>query len=267
MSGMASLVDEPYGAAADQEPRMAAEEFFGRRLLLCAPDGLNPDQAAFAQAIADRLHGRMDMLPAMTSYRALAELATGYDLLLLGEKRPSWWQLLLGEPAGGAALRHVPTSLLLMRRARWPLRHILFVCRAEASDEWALPWVQALGAAETAVTLLVVVPCVPALYRLPGPYPIGLKTLLDPHTTSGRRVRSLLQALADVGVQARIRLRDGEPDEQIRREAGSNLYDLIIMAGEGHGRLPRALLGELVSPMLSWLATPLLLARERQFQP
>lgn len=237
----------------------------GLRLLLCAPaEGLDPVQAAYAQAIAGLLPGTIDVYSADKPFNELSTTAKQYDLVLMGEKRPSWRSFILGERAGRQAARKIGTSVLIMRRPRWPLRHLLFVCRAEPSDNLALPWVIQLAvAAETAVTLLVVVPCIPALYRLPGPYPLGLKTLLHPHTTSGQRIRRLLQNLADAEVHLRVHLRDGEPDEQIRQEAATELYDMIVMAGEGHGRLRHAVLGDLLPPMLSWLNVPLLLAKER----
>jgi len=233
------------------------------RLLLCPPpEGLDAVQAAFVQAVADHLHGVTDVYSGATR-SGLAKAAVPYDLVLLGEKRPSWWQLILGDPGGRQAARQIDTSVLLMRRPRWPLRHILLICRAEASDELTLPWVAQLAAGSgTAVTLLVVVPCIPALCRQPGPYPIGLQTLLHPHTTSGQRVRYLLQELLAAGIQARVHLRDGEPDEQIRQEAATALYDMIVIAGEGDGRLRHTVVGELIPPILAWLNTPLLLVRK-----
>lgn len=235
------------------------------RLLVCPPpDGLDTAQAAFARSLAELLHGCIEILPAETPEKTLPTLARPYDLVLLGEKRPSWWQFVWGVSAGRQAARRMETSVLIMRRPRWPLREILFVCRAEASDWLALPWVEELAAnGQTAVTLLVVTPCIPALYRLPGPEAIGLQTLLHPHTTSGQHVRALLGALAEAGVEARVRLRDGEPDEQIRQEGVGGLYDMIVIAGEEHGRLRRAIVGELVTPILSWLNTPLLLVKKR----
>jgi len=269
MTATASLPElHPFSGAPDSLPgqevdgRAAPVQSQRLRLLLCPPpEGLDPVQAVFAQAIADQLHGVTEVYSGATS-SGLAKAALPYDLVLLGEKRPSWWQLILGDLGGRQAARQIDTSILLMRRPRWPLRHILLICRAEASDELTLPWVaQLAGGFGTAVTLLVVVPCIPALCRQPGPYPIGLQTLLHPHTTSGQRVRYLLQRLLAAGIQARIHLRDGEPDEQIRQEAATAFYDMIVIAGEGDGRLRHAVLGELITPMLAWLNTPLLLVR------
>ncbi|MCA9874611.1 MAG: universal stress protein [Anaerolineales bacterium] len=214
------------------------------RLLLCTPpQGLDPAEAAYARALTDRLQGQMD--------EGNLARAAAYDLVLTTQQAVDLPSTL----RSGA-------SVLIMGQPRWPLRHLLLICRAEPSDVVALPWVKRLATAETAVTLLVVVPCIPAVYRLAGPQPLGLHSLLHPDTTSGQHIRRLLQALSAAGITARVRLRDGEPDEQIRREAATSLYELIVIAREEHGRLRHAVLGELVTPMLAWLNTPLLLAKE-----
>lgn len=235
------------------------------RILLYVPTGdLDASVMAYARNISSMLHGSLTQFPQTTvSLPELIEAANHADLIMVHEDL-SWWQRWFRASYGRKLAQKLQTSLLVVPAPRWPIRRILFVCRAEANDTEVMPWLIPLAqAVQAEVSVLVIVPSIPAMYRHLSPYVVDAAVILSPNTTSGRLLRSLLQDLKQAGILTKLRLRDGEPDYQIRQETVDGDYDLIITAAEPHGRLLHFLWGELIGPLFGWLDRPLLVARTR----
>lgn len=182
------------------------------------------------------------------------------DLLLLTEPPQSWLKkLLLGTPAQ-RLVHHLPTSALVVRQPRWPLRHILFITRLDETDETAARWVTQLARrSRAAVTILPIVPAVTAMYQHGSYAHLGLDVTMA--LTHSRELSQIVHELLDHRVAGVVRVRQGEPQWQIRREVSQEDYDLVIVAAEPYGRFSRWFFGELVAPLLNWIDRPTLVAR------
>jgi nucleotide-binding universal stress UspA family protein len=99
------------------------------------------------------------------------------------------------------------------------------------------------------------------MYNLGNRLQTGLDVLLSPNTPSGQQLRRIAQRLTRWQIESDLRLRQGEPDCQVREEVADGNYDLIIVGAEPYGRLHRLLPDELVGPLLRWVNRPLLIAR------
>ena len=187
------------------------------------------------------------------------------DLVVFGEPEQSWLEMVLSGRPAGQVVEQSATSLLLARQPRWPIRRILLILRIDRTDEAAVCWLGRLAKpGETAVTVLPIVPSLPAMHSVGNHIQAGLDVLLSPNTPSGRQLRHIAGQITQWQIEVDLHLRQGEPDWQIRDEVAEGAYDLILIGAEPHGRLYRFLLGELVGPLLSWVDRPLLIARSPQ---
>lgn len=235
------------------------------RLLLC----LHQDDTAatterYARYVRDLLGGQIIPL-CLTPANEVADIkrvARSCDLIIYDESEPTLLARLLGIHSGHRALIQMPTSILLARQPRWPINQILLIARTEATDEAAVQWAGRLARAASArVTILAIVPPLPALYRQSTLVQPTMDVLLAPNTSSGQRLRHISQQMAQWQVAGRLRLRQGEPDWQIRQEVEEGSHDLIVIAAEPVGRWRRWLMGELVTPLLHWVDRPVLIAK------
>ena len=74
----------------------------------------------------------------------------------------------------------------------------------------------------------------------------------------------MCQQLTQWQITASLRLRQGEPEWQLRWEIAEGDYDLIVIGADPFRRWRRWLVGDLVTPMLRWVNRPLLVARPTQ---
>lgn len=236
-------------------------------------------QSAGSTGVEEYIHylgGLLDVpaiklpMPVEAPVEAIGRDAQSSDLVLFDEPDPLWVEHWLHGRSGCPPLEALPASTLLVRRPCVPLRNILLVMRLDETDEAAAEWTTWLARESgAAVTILPIVPPIPAFYRLNNDMPLGLDGLLSPNTLSGAHLRRLLARLADNHIDGTLRLREGEPGWQLRQEiaqcadnsAGDSAYDLVIIGAECHGRLYRWFMGELVGPLLSWIERPVLIAR------
>lgn len=174
----------------------------------------------------------------------------------------SWFQhWLWGFPAQHL-IEQSRRSLLILQQPRWPLTQILFIVRAEQSDGRALSWIERLAQpAETAITILPIVPPYPRFHRSTPYAQPTLEILLAPNTVSGAILTSMVQRLRQQRFAVTLSLTRGEPDWRIRTEAEACNPDLIVIAAETEKRWLRLLYGELVTPLLHWVTCPLLITK------
>jgi nucleotide-binding universal stress UspA family protein len=136
------------------------------------------------------------------------------------------------------------------------------ILRIEETDEAAAAWLAHLvQPGKMDVTILPLVPSLPAMYSLGNRVQTGLDVLLSPSTPSGNYLRYVAQQLKHWQIDGNLHLRQGDPDRQIRDEVAEGAYDLVVIGAEPHGQFYRALLGEMVKPLLRWIDRPLLIAR------
>jgi nucleotide-binding universal stress UspA family protein len=234
-------------------------------MLVYLPDSAKGDVVRkYAQYLRGLLGGHICYEPMMSSEGASRiRLATANcDLVVFGEPEQTWLETLLSGRPCGQAIAQSSTSFLLARRPRWPIKSILLILRVENTDQAAVEWLVRLAQpGETAVTILPIVPSLPAMYRMGNRVQAGLEVLLSPNTPSGRHLRRIAQQLEQLQIEGDLHLRQGEPDWQIRDEVAKGNYDLILVGAEPHGRIYRFLLGELVGPLLCWIDRPLLIAQ------
>ncbi len=246
------------------------------RLTIC-PSALDPgdELLLFAQAIGSLLGVQVNGWPTAANGGAaldtLLQAAAHYDLLILGEAEHALIERLIWPPAACQAGGQMPGALLLARGPRWPLRRILLIAQGEARDEAAVDWVVRLaGPVAAAVTVLTwLLPQSPPGSQEAPPHP-GLNTLLTTDTALGQQMHRLAQKLVNWEIQSTLRLYQGWPDHQIRREVSAGDYDLIAIAAPPvtpardvappgwEGRSPA---DELVASLLHWANRPVLIAR------
>ncbi len=86
---------------------------------------------------------------------------------------------------------------------------------------------------------------------------------LDEHRALTRNADKHLadgcQMLIDQGIDAKVVLRSGEPDEQILKEIENGPYDLVAMATHGHSTIGRILFGSVSRTLKQKISIPLLL--------
>ncbi len=227
-------------------------------------------------ALREYAHNLRGLLGTTVCYRplickenaaAIAQETAYCDLVVLGDLEHSWLEMMLSSRPTKRTIARLSssTSVLLARRPRWPIKEILLILRVEETDKPAVDWlVRLLQPGETAVTILPIVPSVPAMYTLGNRIQTGLDVLLSPNTPSGCYLRLIAKQLAQKEVEARLHLRQGDPAHQIQEEIAEGNYDLVLLGAEPHGRFYRLLLGELVAPLLRWINRPLLIARPLQ---
>lgn len=221
----------------------------------------------YARRIGQALHSQVDCWQATEQDDKLDDLLlqaqTDCDILFLSEPvQHNFLGRLLNRAVYRKIIDAVPASLWLIRQPRWPISSILLIIRAqegeEAAEEWALRLALACGAA---VTVLVISPADPIMYREGGPVQAPLEILLTADSPISVQIRRILRRLRDAGIEGYLQQRTGTPDEQIERELAAGDHDLVIIAAEKKSKLWRWWLGELVEPLLRWLDRPILIVR------
>ena len=232
--------------------------------LACILSGPYAEQVRlYAEYVGQLLGTSVDCYPGEQGSRAWTDAARqDYDLVISGEPDQSCVErLLMGGPRR-MALDCLSTSLLFVRFPRQPLRKLLLVVQGEPADGSATDWALRLaGSSGAAVTALAVVPPVPAMYhglsRLEG----GLAELLSANTALGRQMRRVARQLVDQNIDGKLRIRQGAPAWEVRREAAEGEHDLVAVAAAPQDGLRRWLLGEPAASILRILDRPVLIAR------
>lgn len=239
------------------------------RVLACAHTCPDANKVlTFAEDFGGLLNAHVSvfrpLLDQIPNCGALAQAVqrSDYDLVILGEPDQPFGQRLIKGPFLLKAITRINCSLLLARQPRWPLKRILLVVRGEEIDNVAVDWVVRIARPSgAAVTVLAVVPPVPAMFGGFERMQQGLDALLTTDTALGRQMRQMARWLVEWELEGTLRLRQGAPDEQIRREMIEGDYDLIAVAARRHSRLKRWLLSERVRSLLRWGNWPLLIAK------
>ncbi len=196
--------------------------------------GATPERAALAGSVAE-VFARARSAQTVCLDASQSSLQT-----ILSLAREEQYSLtVIDEPSDDVlshVLRQSSTPVLLVRGAHFALRSILLVLRGHSPDEHVLDWVIPLAlAGQARVTLLTVSPTVErGSWRSTG-MPHGLANLLSTDSEPGKHVMSCAHRLTAAGIDGRLKLRQGLPEQTIASEVSQGNYDLITIAAEAHG--------------------------------
>jgi nucleotide-binding universal stress UspA family protein len=233
-------------------------------ILLCSHD-LETDEAvhSYADYLANLLGGQTAYLHSVAGNVPwkFPRHGTPCDLFLFAEPEHGFLQrLLLGDIERRVAVR-IPTSILVARQPRWPIKRILLVVRVETSEEPAVSWAASLAHLSKAqLTILPLVGAQPLVFGPGSHLEVGIESLLTPNTFGGEQLRAFLHQIGQWGVEGTLRIRPGDPLHQICREVEVGDHDLVVVGAARRSRWQRWLFGEMVGPLVSKVNRPLLIA-------
>jgi nucleotide-binding universal stress UspA family protein len=237
----------------------------GPNLRVCAfPGPVADDLWHYAEALGVLLGGHLSRVT--TAEEVNAQTRDGLracDLVILGENcHPLIRRVLslpVAEGAASSGQSAAPFAVLAAQEPRWPLERILLLVSGVDADNAALDWALRLACPSTAaVTVLAVVPPVPAMYRGLSRMEQTLRSLLRTDTDLGCQMRRVAERLVASGVDSSLRLRQGGLEQQICREMAEREYDLAIMATNPCQWWLRQLKGDPICSLLRWARWPVL---------
>ncbi len=235
---------------------------------VCAsPESVSPPVAQYAEALSHLLDARLGWLePAEGKHLPTRQPKEDvHDLYIFQDPaHPTLQRLLSTEVESQAQARkcHLPRAALVVRKPRWPITRILLVLCSDQRESAAVYWVLQLAhKAHSTVSVLAVVPPVPAMYGHRAGIGDGLPSLLTANSPLGQQMRQVARHLVAWEVKATLRLREGPPEVQIRREVAEGDYDLVAVAGRPCHGVQRWLQGDRASDPLTWTDRPVLITR------
>jgi len=249
--------------------------FWGRvphdrlKLLVWAPDGpAASGLGAYGRSVGQLLDAEVTDASCVGCAATLARQygEPPYDLLLVGEAAGA-----LVEPwlAAEAPRRGLPPAILVVPRPRWPVTRILLIACGVESDAVAAEWVLRVARPDTTtVNVLALVPPLAAqhggcraAHARGARERQGLPALLSADTPRGHELQEVARRLEEQEIRSSLRMRQGPPEWQIRRELTGEDHDLVVMAlPPGEGR--QGGLEDLAAALLRWSDRPTLIARQ-----
>jgi nucleotide-binding universal stress UspA family protein len=236
------------------------------KLQVCAfPDPLSDELWSYAQALGALLDVHLGRIGTPGEVNALTRAVRcgDCDLIIFGKgSHPLIRRLLSPSTADGAPSSQrsaVPSAVLVAQVPRWPLERILLVLCGESADGVAVDWALRLACPSTAdVTILAVVPPVPAMYHGLPRMEQTLRSVLTSGTALGSQMHQAIRRLAERKVDCTLRLRHGAPDQEICQEMFEGDHDLIVMATKPCRWWLRQLQGDPICSLLSRVDRPVL---------
>lgn len=238
------------------------------RALVCEhPSSLSPAVANYAEAFSNLLDACLNWLGSAEGEQEPAQQpwSDGHDLYIFQDRAHPKLRHLLSTQVESEARRResrLAPAALVARQPRWPIDRILLVLTSGERESAALYWVLHLAhKARSSVTVLAVVPPVPAMYGHRPGISDGLPGLLTANSPLGQQMRQAARHLVAWQVEATLRLREGPPEIQIRREVAEGGYDLVAVASRPRRGAQGWLRGGGVSEALTWTDRPVLITR------
>jgi len=232
-------------------------------LLVCdQPDSRIDAEWLYTQALSELLDARVSVFVPIGDIGDIEALEKevaqmGHDLIIFGEPCQSLVEQLLLGPVD-----HQPTSLLLARGLCWPIQRMLLVVGHDKGNDTALEWAVRLALPSgAAVTILLVLPPVPAVDDQQGQTPQDQIALSNTNARLEREMRRIGRRLEDKRVERSLRLRRGAPIRQLQLEVVTGDYDLIIVSADSTRWWLHWLMEEQANAMLRWAGRPVLIAK------
>lgn len=233
-------------------------------LLASLPANLSADQlGSYADYVGSLLNAEVNRFPAEIPLDVLLRQAgDDCELVIWQEGAPGSDGTVWPDGVLREAVDCLPTPLLVARTPRQPFSRLLLVIQGVLSDHKATDWAIRLAASSGAVvTALALVPPVsPACSGLSCSEG-GLAELLSADTVLGRQMRRVARRLVDRGIECTLRLRQGQPVSEIRREAVEGLHDLTVASVAPRGGARRWRFNESPISLLRAMDRPMLIAR------
>jgi nucleotide-binding universal stress UspA family protein len=195
--------------------------------------------------------------------QTLEESIDVLDLLFLEETiKPKHGNSCLQIPEVRSVIKKYKPSVLIAREPQWPLRKILIVLGCENRDHVTLDWIMKLAIPSQAeVTILAPIPPVPRMYHgLPG-MSVEIPKIINDKSALGEHLECLVGRLEAHGVNAELKVPEGDPKWVIYQEVIEEDYDLIAVTAEPDDWFKRILLRSVVDPVLGSANRPIFIAR------
>jgi nucleotide-binding universal stress UspA family protein len=243
-----ALLSEAWEDVAFSRPKLGVCTF---------PGPLADELWNYGKALGSLLGGHLSRVTTAEEVNALTRNShRACDLLIFGHDNHSLVRRTLSVPvAEGAA----PFAVLVAQEPRWPLERILLALSGGGADNVAVDWALRLACPSTAsVTVLAVVPPVPAMYHGLSRMEQTLRSLQRTDTALGCQMRQAARRLVASGVDSTLRLRQGGAEQQICREMDERDYDLAIMATNPCRWWLRQMKGDPICSLLKWARWPVL---------
>lgn len=190
------------------------------------------------------------------------EVTQGFNLVILQEPVCSTWQRPLAIALMRRFIEGASSSVLVLRRERWPLRRVLLYLEGVEDDYVAVDWVVRLARSSQAeVNVLAIIPSVPAIFRGLARMQTDKSTVMASHSRLGRAMCYAERRLQAENVQSRLQLRQGDFEWEFRSAVSESNSDLIAVAAKAAGRFERWLGGDPLSTLLRWRRCPVLLVK------
>lgn len=234
------------------------------RILVSAPSGSHDNEVnSYAEYVGTLLNASPHCLAGEPALERLVDEARhDCELVIIGKRNESLSKCLFSRSGDRPAIGRLPVSLLIVQTPKQPIRNVLLVIQGDASDYEATNWTLRLAVRSGAsVTALAVVPPVPAMYQGLARMERGLAELLKTDTVLGRQMRRVAQRLVDGQIEGTLRLRQGSPAWEIRREVMEGHFDLLVIAAGPQDRARRWALGDLVVSLTRLVDRPILVAK------
>lgn len=238
------------------------------KVLVCAgSSAIAPPVVHYAEALSRLLEAHLDWLSmdeGLSSFGGRPDAGQHHLYIFPDAAHPMLRHLVSspGKLEGRSREGKFREAALVVSEPRWPIGRILLILCGEERDRATADWVLHLAhKARSKVTVLAIVPPVPAMYGHRAGIGDGLSGLLTANSPLGQEMRQVARHLVSWEITATLRLREGPPEIQIRRELAEGDYDLVALAGQPCGVLRRWLQGDETSDVLQWTKRPVLITR------
>lgn len=207
----------------------------------------------YFESLACMLHARLTYYPGQIPQITAGELNCQHQFDILVMQEPDF-----------NLMKKTKISQLIVGSSRWPIKRILFVIEGNQGDDCAAEWVLEFARLNHAsVTVLTIVPPLPAMYFGLKSMNQGLPEILKADTPLGRQLRKISHQLQEYDIDGNLRLREGAASIQLKLELIEQDYDLIISSADGRGKWKNWLKREILAPLLQWDECPVLLATQQ----
>lgn len=226
------------------------------------------NEKSYAEALSTMLGARLNHFRTKTmgnkAYRELTQEIEQHqvDMLILGTIEPSIFKELSEIYSGTPPIDRIPTSLLIIKQPRWPLRSILLILKNEVTDESAIDWaVRIAQSSKAKIAILPLTIAIPDinLQDLQGNSHIA--TLLTRNCTVGSNLRSVAQRLVDSDINGTIVLRQESPFQQIHFELMERNYDLVLISFQNRDHIEDLVQGNLIKLLMNRFDLPVLVTK------
>lgn len=239
-------------------------------LLLWSASQAEPGCPSYAEGIADLLRARLYQVDsrhfAEDPWRGFQQSIdeTQPDLIFLDDldsfssgKRPR-------RSVTRRLIRNTPISMLIPNQPLWPLRKILLVLsESDPVDDPAIEWVGKLAQTSKAeVEILVFLPPVPMMYGQAIQY--SIPNLLRSNDPLGKKAQWVSDQFTQLGIEGTFRLRQGDPENQIRSEISNSSPDMVIVSEESQNLAHRLLTTDVTNSLIKFADCPVLFARKKR---